>query len=79
MKTTVDIPDALMREAQEAARADHTTVKALIEAGLRTVLEERGSRPGFVLRDASVDGQGRQRDFQQASWEQIREAVYGPQ
>jgi hypothetical protein len=78
MKTTVDLPDSLLREAQEAARAERTTVKALIEAGLRSVLAGRAGASTFVLRDASVDGDGRQPEFRQAGWEQVRESIYGP-
>ena len=78
MKTTVDLPDALLREAQEAARAEGTTVKALIETGLRTVLARRAAASRFVLRDASVDGDGLQPEFRQAGWEQIRETIYEP-
>ncbi|MBO0685962.1 MAG: type II toxin-antitoxin system VapB family antitoxin [Candidatus Dormibacteraeota bacterium] len=78
MKTTVEIPDSLLREAQEAARADQTTLKALIEAGLRSVLAQRTRRRRFVLRDASVDGSGLQPEFRDAGWDRIRETIYGP-
>jgi hypothetical protein len=78
MKTTVDLPDSLLREAQEAARADRTTLKALIEAGLRSVLARRAAASRFVLRDASLDGDGLQPEFRQAGWDQIRDTIYGP-
>ncbi|MGH8829139.1 MAG: type II toxin-antitoxin system VapB family antitoxin [Jiangellaceae bacterium] len=77
MKTTVELPDTLLREAQEAARAGHTTVKALIEEGLRTVLARRKERGRFVLRDASVGGRGVTSEFVDATWEDIRDAAYG--
>ena len=77
MKTTVNLPDALIDEAKEAAREDDTTLTALIEAGLRMVLEHRKRSGRFVLRDASVDGNGRQPDFRGAGWERVRDAIYG--
>jgi hypothetical protein len=76
MKTTVELPESLLRAAQQAAREDGTTLKALIEAGLRDVLARRTRAERFVLRDASVAGNGRQPAFRDASWEQVREAIY---
>jgi hypothetical protein len=79
MKTTVDLPDALLRQAQELARVDRTTVKALIEEGLRSVLARRAESGRFVLRDASVGGRGLSREFAGATWDDIRDAAYGDQ
>jgi len=76
MKTTVEIPEPLLREAQAAAREDRTTLKALIEAGLRVVLAQRARGPTFVLRDASVVGNGRQPEFREAGWDHLRDAIY---
>ena len=41
MKTTLNIDDTLMRELREEAARRGTTMSALVEAGLRRVLEER--------------------------------------
>lgn len=77
MKTTVNLPDELLRQAQELARRERTTLKELIETGLRSVLEQRtGSEPGFVLEDVSVDGTGLRPEFRGAGWEQLRDAIY---
>jgi len=76
MKTTVEISDALAREARELARREKTTLRELIEAGLRIVLRERRKRHGFRLRDASVGGNGLQAEFRGADWERLREAAY---
>ena len=37
MKTTVELPDELLRAAQRTARREGTTVKSLLEEGLRAV------------------------------------------
>lgn len=75
MKTTVEIPDGLLLEAKERAARDGTTLRALVEEGLRTVLGARRAE-AFGLRDASVDGRGLSEEFRGAGWERIREAVY---
>jgi hypothetical protein len=76
MKITVNLPDGLLREAQEVARRDRTTLRELIETGLRTVLMQRSTSTSFVLPDASVDGQGLQPAFRGAGWGQIRDTIY---
>ncbi len=40
VKTTIDIASGLLMEAKERARSDRTTLRALVERGLRTVLSE---------------------------------------
>lgn len=76
MKTTVNLPDELLREAQELARRERTTLKDLIETGLRTVVAQRAGESRFTLADASVDGNGLQPEFRGARWEQIRDTIY---
>lgn len=41
MKTTLEIPDHLMRELKERAARDGTTMSELVESALRTLLAER--------------------------------------
>lgn len=59
MKTTLDISDALFQNAKALAQRNQTTLRALVEEGLRLVLQQSESQPmPFRLRDASVgDGQ----------------------
>lgn len=57
MKTTIDVSDALMLRAKSVAQQRQTTLRQLVEEGLRHVLQEQqGSATGFTLRDASVGG-----------------------
>ncbi len=77
MKTTIELPDSLLDEAREAAREGGTTLRELVEQGLREVLARRSRRERFRLRDASFTGQGMQPEFQDASWEEVLDAGYG--
>lgn len=77
MKTTVEIADALGAEAKRVAAEEGTTLRALIEAGLRLVLEERRKKGAFELRDASFRGCGLQPEFREVGWDRLREAAYG--
>jgi len=77
MKTTIDIPDPLLDDARRAAEREGTTLKALVEAGLRRVLaERRGKGAPFQLRDARFRGEGLQPGVTSGSWETLRDAIY---
>jgi hypothetical protein len=76
MKTTVELPDSLLRQAKRVALKERTTVKALIERGLRQVIagEKRAGR--FVLRGASFCGDGLVSGRSLQDWNAIRDAIY---
>lgn len=76
MKTTVEISQSLYAQARRHAAAEHTTLKALIETGLRRVLADKTTKPAFKLRDGSFHGDGLTPEFQNAAWDQIRDAIY---
>lgn len=76
MKTTIDLSDGLLAEAKRVARREGTTVKALMEQGLRRAIDERKGRAKFTLRDASVDGQGLAPDVKAGGWEVVRDLIY---
>jgi hypothetical protein len=76
MKTTIEISPALLAEAKSHAQAEHTTLKALIEAGLRRVLADKKNDKPFTLRDGSVGGNGLTPEFQNAPWEKFLDAIY---
>jgi len=76
MKTTIEISDALAQEAKQLAAREKTTLRALVEAGLRQILRDRRSKARFRLRKASFGGNGLQPQFRGADWQRIREAAY---
>lgn len=76
MKTTVEITDSLLEEARKAAERERTSVRALIEEGLRKVLAARKRPRRFKLRKASYKGRGLQAPLTEASWERIRDMAY---
>ena len=76
MKTTVEIADSLFSRARELAARDQTTLRALIEEGLRHVVEDRQQAPPFRLREASFRGNGLQPEIREGDWETIRDMVY---
>ena len=76
MKTTVEISDALLREAKRVAARDKTTVRALIEEGLRKSLDVCNDKGGFRLRDAGYGKGGLRPEIEEGSWERLRELMY---
>jgi hypothetical protein len=76
MKTTVELPDRLLQEAKRRALKEGTTVRALIEQGLRTVLEDRKDGRAFVLRDASFRGDGLVAGRSLSDWNAVRDLIY---
>ena len=72
MKTTVDLPDALLLAAKRLAVARSTTLRQIIEEGLRTVIDAKPAKP-FVLRDGSFGGGGLVRKM---TWDEIRDELY---
>lgn len=77
MKTTIDIADALLDEARTVAEQERTTLRALIEEGLREALGRRSAqRKPFVLRDGSFHGNGLHPDIRPGDWDQMLSLIY---
>lgn len=76
MKTTVEIPDSLLEEARRVAAREGTTVRALVEEGLRRILAQRKKSGAFRVRRATFKGDGLQPAFADGAWERIRDAAY---
>ena len=76
MKTTIEISDPLLRDARKLAEREGTTLRALVERGLRRVVAETKTGAPFKLRKASFKGRGLQDDLRDASWEELRDLSY---
>lgn len=76
MKTTVEIAAPLLKEAKAVAAREGTTLRALLEEGLRESVARRKKGSRFRLRDTSVRGKGLQPGVDLSNWEQIRSLVY---
>jgi hypothetical protein len=76
MKTTVELPDSLLQQAKRVALKKRTTVKALLEQGLRLVITESKQSARFKLRDASFNGEGLVAGRSLQDWAAIRDLVY---
>jgi hypothetical protein len=76
MKTTLEIADPLLREARKVAARENTTLRALVEQGLRQVVAEKKKDKPFRLRNASFKGNGLHPDVANKSWQEILDLSY---
>lgn len=76
MKTTIEIADTLLSEARQLAARERTTLRSLVEEGLRQIVQERRRKPRFQLREASFRGDGLQPEIREGDWETIRAMAY---
>lgn len=77
MKTTIEIAAPLLTEAKALAAREKTTLRALIEEGLREVLRRKKTDRTFKPRDARFKGQGLTPEFEaRGGWSRLREAAY---
>ena len=77
IKTTIDIADSLLQQAKLVAAAEGTTLRELVEVGLRTLLHQRQERSApFELKRASFKGKGLQAAAEGLGWDDIRELAY---
>lgn len=76
MKTTIDIADALFERARQEARDRGTTLRALVEEGLRAVLER--AVPAYELPDRAVGEPGDPDPLAARTWSEVRDEIYGP-
>ena len=74
MKITIDIAAPLLRDVRQLAARNGTTLRALVERGLRRVLED-GNR-SRTLRKVTFKGRGLRPELRDASREQLRVLAY---
>ena len=76
MKTTVEIADSILREARKVASREGTTLRSLIEEGLRRTVAERKRKSAFRLRLVTAGGQGLRPELRDLDWDDIRDLSY---
>jgi len=74
MKTTIEIADNLLIRAKARAKAQHVTLRSLIEQSLATTLDQ--PLPRALIQPVTFKGNGLRPEFDGASWDKIREAIY---
>ncbi|HET7292318.1 MAG TPA: DUF2191 domain-containing protein [Vicinamibacteria bacterium] len=77
MKTTVEIPDALLDRARRHARRTGRPVRSLIEEGLRLVLQAESASSSYRLPDRSVGEEEAPNPLESLSWQDLRAEIYG--
>jgi hypothetical protein len=76
MKTTVDIADTLLRRAKRLAARRGTTLKAIIESGLRKELAASQDGAPAQVRTRTFGGRGLQAGLTWDDWAAIRSMSY---
>ena len=74
MKTTIDIADPLLAQVKRLAARQGTTVKALVEQGLRRVVADKQKDAAFVFCPVT-DGNPKAK-APMMSWEEMRDIIY---
>ena len=74
MKTTIEVPDGLFREAKQYAARHNVPLRKVVERGLRMAIQQKPARVRpFKLKTVTSKGQGLQVD---GGWETIRSMIY---
>ncbi|HVL90006.1 MAG TPA: DUF2191 domain-containing protein [Actinomycetota bacterium] len=77
MKTTIDIADSLLARAKRHARKVGKPLRAVVEEGLRRVLDAPSEPRGYKLPDMSVGRPGDPNPLEAMSWQDLRDEIYG--
>jgi hypothetical protein len=76
MKTTIELPDELVKQARLVAKQEGSTLRALVEEGLQRSL---GARRAAALRQLDFPTYGTSgltREFEGAPWSRLRDEIY---
>jgi hypothetical protein len=77
MRTSLDIPEPLLRRARAAAKRRRTTLRAVLLEGLRHALDGESHGPaGYTLADESFGEGGVHEGVSITEWERLRELAY---
>jgi len=76
IKTTIEISDDLLRRSRIVAKREGSTLRTLVEDGLRLALKARKQRPSKQITFPVYGGSGMTEEFHDARWERIRDEIY---
>lgn len=76
MKTTIEISDALFRQARKLAAREGVTLRSLVEEGLRRVLDGRAAPPPAPFHPVVFGGDGFTEEAGDGRWERLRTILY---
>lgn len=76
MKTTIELPDALLEQVRGVARREGTTLRGLVEEGLQRSLDARRKAVQRNLDFPSYGGSGLTTEFEGAPWSRLRDEIY---
>jgi hypothetical protein len=77
VKTTLDITDALFARAKAHARRTGQPFRAVVEEGLRRLLDEVPAAKRYTLPDHSVGKRGDADPLAAMTWHEMLDAIYG--
>ena len=77
MKTTIELPDELLEQSGALSGVKARLSAALVEEGLQRSLEARRNAVHRDLDFPTYGGSGLTAEFQGASWNRIRDELYG--
>ena len=76
MRTTLELPDPLFRQAKKLARERRIPFRALVAEALRRIIAEQPPRRSFQLDDRSTGRGGLVEGLTWTDWERIRDLAY---
>lgn len=77
MKTTMEIADPLLARAKRHARKAGKPLRAIVEEGLRRVLDEPAASVGYRIPDRSVGNPKGPNPLAALTWQDLRDEIYG--
>ena len=78
MKTSIEIAESLFRRVKQLSRARNTSVRALVEEGLRAVLDLEEKKRQIKPKMLTFEGDGLTDEFRSKgyTWDSVRDEVY---
>ena len=77
MKTTIDIHDGLLIRAKQVAKETRRPLRAVVEDGLRLVLDRPQPTVAYELPDLRQGDPCSADPLERYSWPELRELIYG--